>query len=151
MEGGLGYAGVYHETGVDGWSGPTGMYYNDWRAVLTPDVAKVWVPIYVWADLTYPGDQMAFSIEPDYGWPPPKTGSYTLELLAVPFGIEGAPPVGTVWSVPTDRLLTLVLPAYPTDKGEDGYKFALSMTLTPEPAAALALVLLALCARRVAH
>jgi len=147
-EGAPGYAGVYHGGHEVGWSGPTGFYFNDFRAPLAPDESKTWTPICVWADPTYGGEQMAFSMEADADNPPPADRHYLLELLTVPDGVIGAPPEGTVWPLSLDRLFTLVLPAYRTDDGLTGYQFAYTVTAVPEPEAALLLALLFLLPRR---
>lgn len=131
-----GYVSVWHEEGVGGWDGRTGFFFDDVRAVPGPDEAKTWASIYVWADVTYTGDVMPFSLEPDGAEPPPLDRQYLLELLAVPDGVSGAPPVGTVWVLPYE-LFTLMLPAWPTDNGLTGYQFAFTMTAVPEPTSLL--------------
>ena len=87
-------------------------------------------------------------MEPDADNPPPTDRHYMLELLQVPDGVVGAPPEGTVWPLPLDRLFTLVLPAYRTDDGRTGYRFAYTVTAVPEPATMTALALTALFLRR---
>lgn len=146
--GGLGYAGVYHAAGVDGWTGPTGFLFNDLRAPLAPGESKTWAPLYVWGDLTYQGDVLPFSMEADPDVPPPPDRQYLLELLARPDGVEGGPPVGTVWELSLERLLTLYLPLYLTDDGLTGYQFAFTITATPEPTTMAGLALATLFFRR---
>jgi hypothetical protein len=143
-----GYAGVYHEKNVGGWTGPTAFYFNDYRAPITPDEGKTWSPIFVWADPIYGGELMAFSMEADADNPPPVDRRYFLELLTVPDGVTGAPPEGTVWSLPLDQLLTLILPTYRTADGRTGYKFAYTVMPVPEPGTLTGLGLVALFLRR---
>lgn len=70
---------------------------------------------------------------------PPANWQYTLELLYVPPGISGAPPVGTTWDVPLDRTFTVSVPTFASHDGLLGYRFAFSVYAVPEPAAALGL------------
>jgi len=146
--GGLGYAGVYHAEGLNGWTGPTGFLYNDLRAPMSPGESKTWAPLCVWGDLTYTGEVLPFSMEADPAYPPPADRRYLLELLARPDGVEGGPPVGTVWELSLERLLTLYLPLYVTNNGLTGYQFAFTMTAVPEPATMAALALATLFLRR---
>jgi hypothetical protein len=132
--GSIGYAGVYHEKGVDGWTAPSMFLFNDIRSPLAPDEGRTWSPICVWADLSYTSEQMAFSMEADAATPPLPNRRDMLELIAVPEGVVGAPLVGSEWALPRDELFTLVLPAYLTDKGLTGFRFAFSVYPVPEPA-----------------
>ena len=146
--GGLGYAGVYHAEGLNGWTGPTGFLYNDLRAPMSPGESKTWAPLCVWGDPDYTGEVLPFSMEPDFDHPPPPDRRYLLELLARPAGVEGGPPVGTVWELSLERLLTLYLPLYLTNNGLTGYQFAFTVTATPEPTTIAALALATLFLRR---
>ncbi len=141
-----GYAGVYHLKYADGWMGPTAFFFNDLRAPLAPDESKTWDSIYVWADPIYSSELMPFSMEADDVNPPPADRRYRLELLAVPSGVIGAPPVGTVWELPLGQGFTLLLPTWRSYTGLDTYRFAFTITAAPEPGTfgALALVLLSL-------
>ena len=128
---GDGAAGVYHEYGVDSWTGATGFYGIDRRAPLTPEDSKIWVPLYVWAKPSYEDDTMFLSLNNYYS---PADRDYLLELLTVPDGVVGAPAVGTVWDLPLDTLFTLELPTFKTDDGLEGYEFSFTITDVPEPA-----------------
>ncbi len=143
-----GYAGVYHEKYVDGWMGPTAFYFNDLRAPLAPDESKTWDSIYIWADPIYSGEVMPFSMQADAANPPPTNRTYLLELLAVPDGVIGAPPVGTVWHLPQSDLFTLFLPTWRSFNGLDSYHFAFTMTAAPEPGTLDALAVAVLFLRR---
>jgi hypothetical protein len=143
-----GYAGVYHEKYVNGWVGPTGFLFNDLRAPLDPNESKTWDSLYVWADPTYSGELMPFSMEADDANPPPVDRAYLLELLAVPDGVIGAPPVGTVWQLPLNELVTIFVPTWRSFNGLDSYRFAFTVTATPEPGTLIALAAMALFCRR---
>ncbi len=83
---------------------------------------------------------MHFALEADNTYAPPGNRPYTLELLAVPAGVQGAPPVGTTWPVPLDRTLVLTLPTYQTEDGLTGYQFGFTAGAeVPEPATAVLL------------
>jgi hypothetical protein len=59
---------------------------------------------------------------------PPESRQYLLKLLAVPEGVTGAPPAGTVWELPVQGLFTLALPTYRTTNGLEGYRFAFTIS-----------------------
>jgi len=136
--GGSGFAGVYHQNTPTGWKGPTGFYHTDIRALPAPLEGKTWDPLYVWAYPSYASASMYFSMQARYtlcdGEPqsraayPPANRHYLLELVGVPAGVVGAPPVGTVWEVPVGPTFTLTLPTYRTTNGLEGYRFAFTMT-----------------------
>ncbi len=128
----------------------TGFWQSDIRAPLAPAESKTWSPIYLWADPSYAGgDVMHFAMEADQGYAPPKDRPYTLELLAVPVGVQGAPPVGTQWAVPLNDTLVLTLPTYRTDNGLTGYQFGFTVgAQMPEPASLAVLVLVLGTTRR---
>lgn len=120
------------------------------RAPLAPPRAKSWTPIYLWADPTYAGgDRMHFAMEADEYPPPPQTWAYVLELLHVPTGVMGAPPVGTQWHVLLKGTLVLDLPTFRTEDGRAGYQFAFTVTPeVPEPAGLGTLAVVVACMRR---
>lgn len=122
---GSGNAMTYHINGQNGWTGPTNFYVVDARAPLTPQESKTFAPIYVWVGPTYTNPTMTLEVEADDVLIPPADRTYTLELLYVPPGITGAPPVHTVWPLSLTAPFQLTLPAWPTDDGLTGYQFAL--------------------------
>jgi hypothetical protein len=143
-----GYAGVYHEDHVNGWNGPTGFYKNDMRAPLAPNETKTWDSIYVWSDPNFADPEMALAMVGNVTAPPPGGWTYRLTLLAVPKGITGAPAVGTTWAVSPEDELLVMLPTYTTTNGLTAYRFAFSVTASPEPAALALGLLLATVGRR---
>lgn len=146
--GASGYAATYHEYGVGGWGSDTGFYDTDIRAGIGPGEGKTFAPIYVWADKSYPSQTMYFSLQPGGPPFPPANRRYILELLRVPEGVSGAPPIGTTWILP-DHLFTVTLPVYATADGLTGYQFGFTITPTlPEPAALSLLATAGLLSRR---
>lgn len=131
--GALGYAGLYREAGIDGWDGPTAYYWDEMRAPLELVDEKVWQPICVWADPIYIGETIDFSFELYELSPPYGERTYELELIAVPEGVDGAPPVGTVWTVEIGVETTMTIPVYRTEVGLEGYQFAFRAIGTPPP------------------
>jgi hypothetical protein len=149
--GASGYAGTYHVKGEDDWEGATGFYSSDIRAGLATDEGKTFAPIYVWADAANAGSVMYFSMEPGGLAVPPAEWQYALQLLAVPAGVSGAPPVGKTWPL-TAESFTLELPAWATNDGLTGYQFAFTITpAVPEPATLGLLAAVLLLGRRRAH
>ena len=149
LPGALGYAGVYHETSKD-WEGPAGYYMNDRRKILSPLESEVFTPIALWAERHFEPDVMGIAFEGDEFNPPPQDRQYFLELLYVPEGIEGAPPVGTIWEAPSDGPFSVTVPTYrwtlpePNYGSPDpaGYLFSFTMTpVIPEPASFFGLIL----------
>ena len=141
MPGYQGYAAVYHEYDPKDWQGPTAYYMTDSRKLLMPDESKVWDPIALWATLEYEPATMSMAFEADPYYLPPADRDYILELLSVPDGISGAPPVGTTWEVPLDELFVITVPTYrwspdgPDDPVDPhGYLFSFTITAAPEPA-----------------
>jgi hypothetical protein len=122
---GSGNAMTYHVNGQDGWAGPTGFYVVDARAPLAPNESKTFAPLYVWVGPTYTEPTMTLEVYADDVLIPPADRTYTLELLYVPPGITGAPPVHTVWTLPLSGTFYLPLPAWRTEDGLTGYQFAL--------------------------
>jgi hypothetical protein len=144
----LGYARIWHEKNLAGWSYDNGFYYNDYRAPLARNEGKTFAPIYLWADPSYPeSDTMPFSMEADQSTELLTDRRYYLTLLAVPAGVSGAPAVGTRWELPLYETVTWNLPTYRSADGRSGYAFALEFTpVVPEPGAALGLAGLLLAA-----
>lgn len=104
------------------------MFGTDIQSLPGPAGERVWWPICFWADPLYTAPTMQFAMVPDDYMLPPPDRAYTLELLHVPDGASGAPPVGTTWNVPADAPFTLVLPTFATNEGLDGYWFAFHMS-----------------------
>jgi len=125
---GSGNAMTYHVNGQEGWTGPTNFYVVDARAPLAPEESKTFAPIYVWVGPTYVEPTMTLEVYADDVLAPPADRTYTLELLYVPPGITGAPPVHTVWTLPLTGTFSLPLPAWPTEGGLTGYQFALTFS-----------------------
>jgi hypothetical protein len=125
---GQGAFAVYHEHDPNTWSGPTDFYVADFRAYMSPTESKTWAPMYLWADPNaYTLPTMSLSIEPATDAKPPTDRVYSLELLHVPPGVTGAPPVGTVWEFPGTFLFTVEVPTFKTNDGLEGYQFALKV------------------------
>lgn len=121
-----GYLGVYHVLGVAGWDGPTGFYRYDQRAAVLVPEGKHWSPIHMWADPSFSEPVFWIEFEPWPGNPPDR--HYTLELLYVPPGVVGAPPVGTVWTIPPAQNYRVELPPYRTTDGMSGYRLAFDVS-----------------------
>ena len=129
-----GYAGVYHEYDPVTWTGPTGYYRRDFRGFIAPDEAMVWSPLHVWAGPLFAPSKMALSFKADTLFPPARNRDYLMELLYVPEGVVGAPPVGTVWDLPLDSTFTIYMPTYRAADGAGAYQFSFTMTAeVPEP------------------
>ncbi len=125
---GLGAAAIYHANDPNAWAGPTAFYVTDYRAPMAPDESKTWSPIHLWATPgAYGDDTMTLLIQGAADVTPPPNRTYTLELLYVPPGVTGAPPVGTTWDVPPDEPFTVTVPTFATDDGREGYQFALTV------------------------
>ena len=125
---------MYHEQDPPTWTGPTAFYARDYRKPPRNDESKTWDSLYVWAGPTYSRNTMFFSMQADTLFAPPDDRQYYLELLQVPDGVVGAPQLGTTWEVPLDAMLTLELPAFGTENGLEGYRFAFTIsTVVPEP------------------
>jgi len=131
---------VYYEHDPFSWVGPTGFYHLDYRSLPAPEESKTWDSLYVWAFDAYTPEMMYFSLIADMTLlcegrtadqavaPPPSNRRYLLELLSVPEGVVGAPPVGFIWELPVGSLFTLDLPTYRTNNGLEGYRFAFTIT-----------------------
>jgi hypothetical protein len=142
---GLGYTAVYHEFDLLDWGGPTGFYLADRRSLPAPEEGKTWDSLYVWAFPAYTLDTMFLSFEavlpgrcqrdpPRRFSAPPSDRLYRLKLMSVPEGVLDAPPVGTVWELPSDSTFALELPTYHTTDGLEGYLFTFTITrVVPAP------------------
>lgn len=140
---------MYHEYDPPTWTGPSGFYRVDYRAPLAAHASKTFTPIHLWADpYAYGLPRMSLSIAPDPTLMPPGDRAYTVELLYVPDGISGAPPVGTVWELELDKTLTIDVPTFATYDGMEGYRFAFTISAVPEPGSLAGLLLGLLCVRR---
>jgi hypothetical protein len=132
--GATGYAAVYHEYDPPRWSGPTGFYRLDQRRPPAHDQAKTWTPICLWADPDHYSDPtMYISFAADRNWVPPANRQYTVELLYVPNGIEGAPEVGTQWTVPLMGTLAIEVPTFKSYTGEGAYQFSFTVSAAADP------------------
>ena len=124
-----GYAGIYHPHEVSPWDGPTGYYGVDRRTPLWPTEAKTWAPLRTWAVPSYADATMSLAFLADPNYPPPDDRTYTLELLSVPPGVPGAPPIGTTWILPRDEEtgFAIELPTYRAETGVDAYELAFTI------------------------
>ncbi|BCW98829.1 MAG: hypothetical protein KatS3mg024_1656 [Armatimonadota bacterium] len=131
--------GTYHENDGREWLGATGFYFQDVRAPLppVPGASKTWL-LYTWIDTAHPEPVSWFAL----GWhalPPPPDLLVTITLLAKPEGITEGPAVGTAWNLSAKPYGGVQLPPFKTSDGREGYLFALTATVIPEPASLLAL------------
>jgi predicted CXXCH cytochrome family protein len=62
------------------------------------------------------------------GYAPPLDRQYLLEVISVPEGVVGGPPVGYVWELSPTTQSWIQLPNYRTDNGLEGYQFAFTVT-----------------------
>lgn len=123
-----GYAAVWHEQGVAGWSGATGFYKHDIRALVADDEPKTWSDIHVWASDFFIPDTMVFGLQVFPNLEPPPDRRWFLTLEAVPAGIQNAPAVGTRWTLPSNQdLFLLELPTVRAADGHDGYRFTVKL------------------------
>jgi hypothetical protein len=143
-----GYVGVYHERDPETWSGPTGYYYQDYRALPELERSVTYEPLAMWADESYSEKYMSLAMQADTDYAPPRNRQYYLELLHVPDGITEAPPIGTLWEVPAQGPFVIRVPTYRSKLGEDAYQFRFTMTAAPEPASLLILATLSIFAVR---
>lgn len=138
--------GVYHEEGVDGWTGESGFYGTDLRAPLhmTPGASKSWT-IYLWGDVDYypPQDVTGFMW---FGGPISEEAcrkiEFRLTYIRSAAGVPGG--VNTVGSyvILNEHLYGGTwgnFPAIRTANGLDGHVFELKATVIPEPSSLLAL------------
>ena len=107
-----GYVGVFHvEDGLD-WEGPTAYYPYDRRASMGPAETKVWSPIHLWARSGHTSSMMSLGTLPSPTLPPPSDREYLLTLTYVPPTVNGAPPVGTRWEVPSKSAFLIEVPSF---------------------------------------
>jgi len=133
---------IFHENGVDGWTGPSGFYDRDIRQPFdTLGTQKTWL-IYFWGDpnLDPECEWMIFGISRWFPMMPPTDYQFTLTLTHKPDGVVGGPDVGATWYPPTPLYIPtyIDLPAYRTDNGLTGYQFEFTATAVPEPSSILA-------------
>ena len=125
---GYGAAAIYHEADPNTWNGPTDFYVTDYRAPLLPTESQTWSPVYFWANPdAYTYEWMYLSLQPATDVPPPANRDYTLELLYVPEGVEGAPPVGMTWHIPPNEDFMIELPTFTAYDGLEGYRLAFTV------------------------
>ncbi|HMQ14974.1 MAG TPA: hypothetical protein PKC49_03285 [Phycisphaerae bacterium] len=123
-----GYAAVYHEQGVNGWTGPTDFYRHDLRSGVPIDQSKTWEPVYVWASDFFEPETMIFGMQPHPNLHPSTSRRWFLTLEAVPQGVLNAPAVGTRWMLPSNYdLFLLELPTVRPVDGRDGYRFSVKI------------------------
>jgi hypothetical protein len=94
--------------------------------------SKTWF-LYTWIDTEHPEPVSWFAL----GWlssSPPPDLLVTITLLAKPVGIMEGPAVGTVWNLSAKPYGGVQLPPFKTSDGREGYLFALTATVIPEPA-----------------
>jgi hypothetical protein len=132
--------GVYRVAGEDGWDGPTGFYARDMRAPLPSVVGarQTWL-FYTWIDSRLEGDVPWFALGWIWGRLPPPDISVSITLLKKPAVVAGGPDVGTVWNLSASPEGGVQLPPFKTSDGREGYLFALTATVIPEPASLVAL------------
>jgi len=136
---------VYREYDPPHWHGPTGFYHMDFQSLPSRNESKTWENLYVWAYPSHSSNTMYVSFLADMTFlcegrtasrldPPPMDRRFLLELLSVPDGVVGAPPVGRIWALPRGPLFTIALPTYRTTNGLTGYRFSFTITeAEPEP------------------
>ena len=148
------YIGVYHEQGVDGWTGSNGFYSQEMRAALgtTTGSSKTW-RIYYWNNVNSPTSWT----DTDFTWHfgsdayefPSENIEYKLTFVRMPVGMSEWNPPSSYASPTLGETIILnehaegnwVLRTYRTDNGLNGYIFDLTATVVPEPSSIVALVL----------
>ncbi len=147
------YAATYHESGVDGWDGPTGSYAEDMRAPLGyyydqetgPHFvgSKTWT-FYMWWDPSNPNPLGGVDVSLGPVAFAPSDVEFTLTYVRAP---QGPPTSDQVSPIPVDTSIDLqqangalwTFPAYDTSDGRSGYEFQFTATLIPEPSSLFAL------------
>ncbi len=132
--------GVYKVTGEDGWDGPAGFYARDTRAPIPAVVGaqKTWL-FYTWIDSRLEGEVPWFALGWVSPWGAPSDIGVTITLLKKPDGVSGGPALGTTWDLSAKPFGGVQLPPFKTSDGREGYLFALTATVVPEPSSLLAL------------
>lgn len=135
-EGYVAYVATYHSSD-SGWTGPSGFYANDRRAPLVSAAgqSKTW-ELYVWM---VSGATSPLTLSWNYSVMPQDL-QLTLTLVTKPTSVSDGPAAGTAWDLSERSYGEIVLPAYATIDGHDGYVFDLTATVIPEPSSLLALI-----------
>ncbi len=123
--------GLYKETGVQGWDGPSGFYILDARAPLAAGDTAIQT-IYLWASGQTASQNLNLYQSNSYSLSPGLT--YKLSLVSLPVGIIYTGP--REWGADHG---TITLPFYAAEDGTTGYKFLATITAVPEPSSLLAL------------
>ncbi|MHB9036321.1 MAG: hypothetical protein ACYC64_06615 [Armatimonadota bacterium] len=113
--------GIHNTNGVDGWSGNTGFYVDDYRPTPTQGNTITISNIYVWANVGVASQNMHLYLDSA-----PRIGTDAtckLSLVSVPSGVTYNGP--TEWSLPHGDI---VLPFYSTSDGMTSYKFKIEIT-----------------------
>ncbi|MFH1110609.1 MAG: multiheme c-type cytochrome [Planctomycetota bacterium] len=125
---------MHHEFSTPEWLAPSGFYQYDVRATSDRNEAKTWAPLCVWAAPSYASAWMYLTFQASATRPPPTNRRYQIQLIEVPSGVSGTPPVGTIWAIPAVGQITVSLPTYRASNGLTGYRFAFTMTAAqPDP------------------
>jgi hypothetical protein len=96
---------------------------------MAPGETKTWTPLHLWARSGHTSPMMSLGTLPSATMPPPSDREYLLELLYVPVGVEGAPPVGTCWEISSKGPFLLEVPSYWTaGDGRLSYRFAFTVS-----------------------
>jgi hypothetical protein len=136
------YAVTFHERGVDGWDGDTGVYWGDFRSPLTTvGQTKTW-RLYVATFDAGSSTSMAFTWG-SYSFHPPAFDKieYTLTYVQSAVGGDGPTfPVGTTVALNDQQQGTWVFPVYETADPRNGYVIDFTATVIPEPSSLLALL-----------
>lgn len=141
IQGPKAYFGTYHQSGISGWTGPTGFYCGDFRAPIpvVPGPSQSWT-IYVWADPTLGSTASSIGFSWTYGgYLPPSLYDFRLRLAAKPQGVTGGPSVGTTYNLSQTPGQEVSLPVFRTANGLEGYIFEFTATVVPEPSSLAAL------------
>lgn len=135
---------VYHQSGLDGWTGPSGFFASDMRMPLTstPGAAKTW-RMYGWDDPELPPEYTFHTISLLWAGSDPSVFDgiqFRLTFVRSAAGVaDPGIPIGETIILNGRNGGGWALPVYRTDNGLDGYVFDLTATVIPEPSALLAL------------
>ena len=133
---------IYHKQ-ESGWLGATGFYRSDYQAPLAPGETKTWPNIRVWVN---PGKwdftnnpSVMITVSTPSGSPlmAPPEWSYRLYLDYVPSSVSYDGP--WEWEIDPTKDNLIVLPAFASATGTDGYKLRFTAAGVPEPAGLLVL------------